>query len=114
VPAPGAVRTVAGGGRDEFGRRVVGEDGLLEQSQLAAGLQAQFLHQGHAQPAVDAERVGLPSAAVHRAHQPGAGAPAQRLALDNRLDLGEHRAVPAALEFGLEIVLTSVPSCASL
>src|SRR5205823_7578451 len=70
-----------------------------------AGLEEEVLGAQAAGRAVDVEGVGLPSRAVEREHQEGSPPLPDRMFGDERLQLGDHLALVAAAEVGLETIL---------
>ena len=76
-------------------RRVLGKDRLLQPPQLAARLDADLLDQHCARLAVGLEGLRLAPAAVQREHAPGVQLLAQRVLVDQRVELADHLAVPA-------------------
>ena len=81
------------------------EDALLEGSQLASRLKAEFVVERLTASAIDLQRLGLPSAAVQRKHQ----LPAQRFTMwmqgDERLELANQSPVLTAHEISFDTVL---------
>ncbi len=69
------------------------------------GIDAELLDEGLACSAVGGERVGLPARAVEREHELRARALAQRLGLDERLELGDELGVAAQREVGVDALL---------
>ena len=67
---------------------VLPKDRLLEVAQRGARFDAEFGDQGVPSPAEDLERLGLPSAAVQRRHQQGAGFLAERVFVDDDGQIG--------------------------
>ena len=86
-------------------RVVLAEDRGLELAELRAGVDAELLDEGLARGAVGGERVGLPAGAVEREHELRARPLAQRLGLDERLELGDELGVAAQREVGLDALL---------
>ena len=85
--------------------RILREHGLFQLPQSRTGLDAELGDEHRASAAVHRERLGLPSRAVERQHQLAAQPFPQGLGLDQRRQLADHLAVPAARELGLEAVL---------
>ena len=67
------------------------EDRLLELAQLAAGLDPELLDERPPRLLVGLERLGLAARAVEREHQLAAQALAQRVLVDQRLELADER-----------------------
>src|SRR5205085_7206732 len=78
------------------------EDRALEILELGTRLDPELLDEQPAAGAVGGERLGLPAGAVERDHELPAELLAQRLLLDERLELGDEPLVPAELELGLD------------
>ena len=81
---------------------ILAEDLSLETPQGRPGLEAELLCQVAARPVVYVEGVGLPATAVEREHQLCVQALAQRMILDELLQLGDHLASATECELGLE------------
>ena len=92
-----------GGGRRH--RRVLLENGALEPLQLGARLDAELVHERLARPRELGQGVRLAAGAVEREHQLRPRPLAQRLRLDESLQLGDHLGVPAELEIEVDPVL---------
>ena len=86
-------------------RVVLAEDRGLELAELGAGVDAELLDEGLTRGAVRGERVGLPARAVEREHELRARALAERLGLDERLELGHELGVSAEREVRLDALL---------
>ena len=84
---------------------VLAENRGLELAQLRAGIDAKLLDEGLACSAVGSERVRLATRAVEREHELRAGALAQRLGLDERLELGDELGVTAQCQVGIDALL---------
>ena len=84
---------------------VLAEDRGLELAELRAGIDAELLDEGLARGAVGGERVRLAARAVEREHELRARALAQRLGLDERLELGDELGVTAEREVGVDALL---------
>ena len=82
----------------EVERRVLGEDRLVQAPQLGAGLDADLFDERGARIAVGLERLRLATAAVQREHALGVQPLAQRMLVDQRLELADHLAVAAGVE----------------
>ena len=102
-----------GAGRHLRGRRpgsggqrfVLGEDGPLEAAQLLARLQPELLVEKAAAGLVDGQRVGLPAGAVEGEHELATEPLAQRVLLDELLELGHELRVASELEVGVDPLL---------
>ncbi len=86
-------------------RLVLPQDRGLELAQLRAGVDAELLDERLAGGAVGGERVRLPAGAVEREHELSARALAERLRLDERLELGDELCMPAEREIRLDPLL---------
>ncbi len=86
-------------------RGVLREDRALELAQLLARLDAELLDERRARIAVRRERLRLPAGAVQREHQLGARPLAQRVGLDERLELPYPLGVVAQGELRLHELL---------
>ena len=84
---------------------VLAEDRGLELAELRAGIDAELLDEGLACSAVGSERIRLAAGAVEREHELRARALAQRLGLDERLELGDELGVTAQCEVGVDALL---------
>ncbi len=103
------------GARDGWGSRhrrhrgrqrgVLGEDAPLEVLQGPSGLDAQLLGEGAAAGGVPLERLGLAAAPVEREHELATQPLAQRVLLDERLELAHEVAVAPELEVRLDPLL---------
>ena len=100
-PQPVAEERLACG----FGKRhrwVVLEDPALEIEEYGGRIEPHFLRQLLPVAPERPERVGLASASIQRRHQLGPERLPQRVLVDQRLEPGDHIAVVAAREFGLD------------
>jgi hypothetical protein len=86
----------------------VAEDGLLQLLQSRARLQAELIYERAPSLPVDRERLGLPARAVERAHERGGESLAQRMLVDERLELADELGVTAEREVGVEPPLQRV------
>ncbi len=86
-------------------RLVLAQDRGLERLELGAGVDAELLDQRLARRAVGGERVRLAPGAVEREHELGAGALAEWLRLDERLELGDELGVAAEREIRVDALL---------
>ena len=73
----------------------------MHAAQKRARLEAQLLDEQLAALAIDLERLRLPARAVEREHQLGAQPLAQRMSVDERLELGDELRVCADRELRL-------------
>ena len=81
------------------------EDLLLEQVEVRAGLQAEFIDERPSTATVGVERVGLAAGTVERKHQLPEQALAQWMLGDERLELGDDLRVAAELKVGVDPIL---------
>jgi hypothetical protein len=81
------------------------EDRLLERAQRLSRLEPGPLDEDVARPAVCLQRFGLTSTAVEGEHELLPEALAQRVASDQRLELGDQRDMAAELEIGIDPLL---------
>src|SRR5439155_16490339 len=86
-------------------RLVLAKDGRFEGLELRAGLDAQLLDERLPCRAVRRQSVRLPSRAVEREHELSSRTLAERVALDERLELEHELGVPAQGEVGLDSLL---------
>ena len=89
-------------------RRVLREHQPLQLLQLRAGVDAELVGQRPPRALVGRERVGLPAAAVLRAHQQGPERLAHRVPADQRLELGDRRRDAGPAEVGGDPLLEGV------
>ena len=82
--------------------QVLGEDLLLQEAQLAPGLDPDLLGERPVGLAVGVKRLGLAPGAIERQHALGVQALAQRLLGDQRLESGDHLVVAPGGELGVE------------
>ena len=99
--------------RDEdrpFGRRsglvvengVVLENRLLERLQRRCRLDPEIVDELRSTRPVHGERVGLSPRAIEREHELAGGRLAQRVLVDERLELGDHVSMPTEGEIGVD------------
>ena len=86
-------------------RVVLAQDRCLELSELGPRVETELLDERLAGIAVRGERVGLASGAVEREHELPAWPLAQRLRLDERLELGDELGVACEREVGVDPLL---------
>jgi hypothetical protein len=109
--APGTARRDARRGRRrerEIEARILVQDRQLELLQRPARVDPELVDERTPPSLVDAERLGLPAAAVEREHQLPAQALPQRMSGDEVLELTRHLRVAAEREVGLEPLLAEV------
>jgi hypothetical protein len=83
-------------------RRVLSQDRLLEALQLGTRLDADLLDQHCARLAVGVQRVALTAVAIERQHALRVQPLAQRMLVDERLELADQLAVAARREVGVD------------
>ena len=81
---------------------LLAQDRAVQLLERGARIDSELLRQSAARVLIRRERFGLPARAVEREHQLAARPLAQRLLLDQRLELADHLGVPAELEIGLD------------
>ena len=86
-------------------RRVLTKDRVLQRTELFARLEAELLRQHVARGPVRRQRLRLAPRAVERPHQLRAEPLAQRVLLDERLELADEIGVPAHFQLGVDAVL---------
>ena len=99
------LRLARGLWRREVQGGVLPQDRLLELAQLSAGLDAELVDEHLAGRAVDLKRLGLAAATVQAEHQLAAEPLAERVLLDESLQLADELAVAAEREVGLDALL---------
>ena len=86
-------------------RLVLAQDGRLQLLELGPRVEAQLVEQRLAGGAIRGERVGLAAGSVEGEHQLSARPLAERVRLDDRLELGDELRVAAEREVGLDPLL---------
>ena len=85
-------------------RRILSKDPTLETLQLRAGVQPELFDEEAACLVIGLERFRLPPIPVERQHQLPAKALTERFACNERLELRNHRDMPAGSEIGVDPV----------
>ena len=98
-------------GRSEPQRRVLPQDRALELLELHARLESQPLDEHAARFLVGGEGVGLAPRPVEREHELSAKALPQRIAGDERLQLGDELGMSPELEVGVDALLDGGEPC---
>ena len=86
-------------------RVVLAQDCRLELAELGAGIDAELVDEGLTRSAIGGEGVGLPTGAVEGQHELGTRTLAERLCLDERLELRDELGVAAQREIGVDALL---------
>ena len=91
--------------RGKVERRVLGQDRLLQATELDARLHPDLLDQHGARLAVGVQRLGLAAGAIERQHALRVQPLVQRMRADQRLELADHLVVAAFCQVGVDRLL---------